>query len=103
MKRGAINYESLNNQKERSVIVKNLTIEEMKEESFFDDGTKGLVAAMEKLSEVNRQIAVSFDKIYGDGKEIEDDIEYKEAQSFIRMAIHKIGQIVGNNISQHFI
>lgn len=74
----------------------------MEKQRLIDNGTKELVAIMRDLSQVNRRIAIVYNEIYGEEKEIEDDFDYIEAQRSIQAAIRQIGQILGNNLAEKF-
>jgi hypothetical protein len=71
-------------------------------EKLFNEHSKGFIGIMDDLSKVNRKIALQFDSIYSDSREIEDDFDYMEAQKCINAAIVIVGQIMGRFIAEDF-
>ena len=58
---------------------------------------------MEQLAEQNRQLAVVFSNTHSMNEELDDDIDYKEAQYFVTKAIYQVGAILGKRIADSFI
>ena len=62
-----------------------------------------LISVMEQLAEQNRQLAVVFSNTHHQTEELDDDLEYKEAQYFVTKAIYQVGAILGKRIAENFI
>lgn len=74
----------------------------MKNHRLIDAETKGLVAIMEELSNVNHHIAIVYHKMYGEDCEIESNSDYTDVQAHILDAIERIGSMLGKNIAGKF-
>lgn len=75
----------------------------MKSERLINGETKGLVAIMQGLSELNKQIAVVYSQSHDNNEEIEDNKDYITAQSHIHSAIYQLGEILGKSLAEKLI
>lgn len=74
----------------------------MKNHRLIDAETKGLVAIMEELSEVNRRIALTFNEAHGETVEMEDSPDYIEVQRHVLDAIRATGSILGRSLAEKY-
>ena len=75
----------------------------MKAVRLIDNETKGLAIIMQRLSELNKEIAIVYSESHNASEEMEDNNDYITIQSFIHSAIYQIGQTIGKNIAEKMI